>query len=152
MLLSLFPHLCFKVAPCSSCSESHILCFKVAPCFSYSESHKLSCSYQWEFFIIELGLYIPTMGFLKMPQVFMSKQVGCTPTSFLLLSILSSSASVAWQSLLLALTSIDGHLHSSLISLVDVRLSPFLSSPHNPHHHILYHPQCYVHGSRSCIA
>ena len=53
--------------------------------------------------------------------------------SFVELSyIYSSSASVAWQSLLLALTSIDGHLHSSLISLVDVRLSPFLSSPHNP--------------------
>ena len=61
--------------------------------------------------------------------------------SFVELSyIYSSSASVAWQSLLLALTSIDGHLHSSLISLVDVRLSPFLSSPHNPHHHILFHP------------
>ena len=44
----------------------------------------------------------------------------------------SSSASVAWQSLLLALTSIDGHLHSPLISRVDVRLSPFLSSPHKP--------------------
>ena len=72
--------------------------------------------------------------------------------SFVELSyIYSSSASVAWQSLLLALTSIDGHLHSSLISLVDVRLSPFLSSPHNPHHHILFHPQCYVHGSRSYI-
>ena len=42
MLLSLFPHLCFKVAPCSSCSESHILCFKVAPFSSCSESHKLS--------------------------------------------------------------------------------------------------------------
>ena len=64
----------------------------------------------------------------------------------------SSSASVAWQSLLLALTSIDGHLHSPLISRVDVRLSPFLSSPHNLHHHILFHLQCYVHGSRSCIA
>ena len=63
----------------------------------------------------------------------------------------SSSASVAWKSLLLALTSIDGHLHSPLISLIDVRLSPFLSSPHNPHH-ILFHPQCYIHGSRSCIA
>ena len=46
--------------------------------------------------------------------------------SFVELSyIYSSSASVAWQSLLLALTSIDGHLHGSLISLVDVRLSPF---------------------------
>ena len=66
--------------------------------------------------------------------------------------IYSSSASVAWQSLLLALTSIDGHLHSPLISLVDVRLSSFLSSPHNPHHHILFHPQCYIHGSRSYIA
>ena len=53
--------------------------------------------------------------------------------SFVELSyIYSSSASVAWQSLLLALTSISGHLHSPLISLVDVRHSPFLSSPHNP--------------------
>ena len=65
--------------------------------------------------------------------------------------IYSSSASVAWQSLLLALTSIDGHLPSPLISRVNVRLSPFLSSPHNPHHHTLFHPQCYIHGSRSCI-
>ena len=46
--------------------------------------------------------------------------------SFVELSyIYSSSASVAWQSLLLAFTSISGHLHSPLISLVDVRLSPF---------------------------
>ena len=51
--------------------------------------------------------------------------------SFELSYIYSSSASVAWQSLLLALTLIDGHLHSPLISRVDVRLSPFLSSPHN---------------------
>ena len=42
--------------------------------------------------------------------------------------IYSSSASVAWQSLLLMLTSIYGHLHSPLISLVNVRLSPFLFS------------------------
>ena len=66
--------------------------------------------------------------------------------------IYSSSASIAWQSLLLTLTSIDGHLHSPLISRVNVRLSPFFSSPHNPHHYILFHPQCYIHGSRSCIA
>ena len=46
--------------------------------------------------------------------------------SFVELSyIYSSSASIAWQSLLLALTSIGGHLPSPLISLVDVRLSPF---------------------------
>ena len=46
--------------------------------------------------------------------------------------IYSSSASVAWQSLLLALTSIDGHLHSQLISLVNARLSSFLSSHITP--------------------
>ena len=106
----LLPHLCFKVAPRSSLQRV---------------SHFITFIYQWEFFIIELGLYIPTMGFLKTPQVFMSKQVGCTPTSFLLMSIHSSSASVAWQSLLLMLTSIDGHLHSPLIILVNMRLSLF---------------------------
>ena len=40
-------------------------------------------------------------------------------------TLIALSASVAWQSLLLTLTSIDGHLHSPLISRVDVRLSPF---------------------------
>ena len=34
MLLSLFPHLCFKVAPCSSCSESHKLSFYTSGNFS----------------------------------------------------------------------------------------------------------------------
>ena len=49
----------------------------------------------------------------------------------------------------LTLISIDGHLHSPLIRLVDVRLSsPFCLL----HHHILFHLQCYVHGSCSCIA
>ena len=58
--------------------------------------------------------------------------------SFVELSyIYSSSASVAWQFLRLMLTSIDGHLHSSLISLVNMTLSSFLSSPHNLHH-LLY--------------
>ena len=72
--------------------------------------------------------------------------------SFVELSyIYSSSASVAWQSLLLALTSIDGHLHSPLISLVDVRLSPFCLLHITPII-ILFHPQCYIHGSSSCIA
>ena len=40
-------------------------------------------------------------------------------------SLIAPSASVAWQSLLLALISIDGHLHSPLVSRVDVRLSYF---------------------------
>ena len=72
--------------------------------------------------------------------------------SFVELSyIYSSSASVAWQSLLLALTSIDGHLPSPLISRVDVRLSPFFLLHITPII-IFYSTQCYIHGSRSCIA
>ena len=82
MLLSLFPHLCFKVAPCSSCSESHILCFKVAPCFSHSEYHKLSFSYKWEIFIIELGLYIPIMGFLKCHRSSWASKLDAHPLVF----------------------------------------------------------------------
>ena len=92
--------------------------------------------YQWEFFIIELGLYIPMMGFLKFPQVFVSKKVGCTPTQFLLLSFHTLIALVHplhGNPYSLTLISIDGHLHIPLIRLVDVRLSsPFLSSPQPP--------------------
>ena len=86
--------------------------------------------------IIELGLYIPMMGFLKMPQVFVSKRVGCTPTQFLLLSFHTFIALVHplhGNPYSLTLIYIDGHLHSPLICLVDVRLSsPFLSSPQPP--------------------
>ena len=118
------------------------------------ESPMLSLSYtSGKFFIIELGLYIPMMGFLKMPQVFMSKQVGCTPTQFLLLRF---HILIALVHLLhgnpysLTLIIIDGHLHSPLIRLVDVRLSsPFFVSSTTT---ILFHLQCYIHGSRSCIA
>ena len=103
-------------------------------------------------FIIELGLY-ELMGFLKIPQVFVSKQVGCTPTQFLLQSF---HILIALVHLLhgnpysLTLISVDGHLHSSLIRLVDVRLSSpiFVFSTTT----ILFHIQCYIHGSRSCIA
>ena len=67
-------------------------------------------------------------------------------------TLIALSAFVAWQSLLLALISIDGHLHSPFVSRFDVRLSYFLSSPYYPYHYTLFHPQCYIHGSRSCIA
>ena len=92
-------------------------------------------------------------GFPQMPQVFKSKRVGCTPTQFLLLSF---HILIALVHLLhgnpysLTLISIDGHLHSPLIHLVDVRLSSplfFFSTTT-----ILFHIQCYIHGSRSCIA
>ena len=50
----------------------------------------------------------------------------------------------------LTLISINGHLHSLLICLVDVRpSSPFFVFSTTT---ILFHIQCYVHGSRSCIA
>ena len=103
------------------------LCFKVAPCSSYRESLELSLSYTSGNFHYRTWLVYSNDGLPQMPQVFMSKQVGCTPTQFQfeLSYTYSSSASVAWQSLLLTLTSIDGHLHGLLISRVDVRLSPF---------------------------
>ena len=142
MLLSLFPQLCFKVAPCSSCSESHILCFKVAPCFHIVGL--ISCL----FILVGIFHYRTWLVYSNdgLPQIALGlrEQASWMHThlvSFVELScIYSSSASVAWQSLLLMLTSIDGHLPSPLISRVDVRLSPFLSSPRNPHHYILFHP------------
>ena len=95
-------------------------------------------------------------GLPQMPQVFVSKRVGCTPTQFLLLSFHTLIALVHplhGNPYSLTLKSINGHLHSPLIRLVDVRLSsPFLSSPYYLYHHTLFHPQCYVHGSRSYIA
>ena len=113
------------------------LCFRVAPCSSYRESLELSLSYTSGNFHYRTWLVYSNDGLTQMPQVFMSKQVGCTPTQFQfeLSYTYSSSASVAWQSLLLALTSIDGHLHSPLIRLVDVRLSSPFCLLHN-HHYI----------------
>ena len=76
------------------------------------------------------------MGFLKI-ALGLREQASWMHThlvSFVELSyIYSSSASVAWQSLLLALTSIDGHLHSPLVRLVNVRLSSPFCLLHNHH-------------------
>ena len=87
-------------------------------------------------FIIELCLYIPMMGFLKLPQVFVSKQVGCTPTQFLLVSFHTLIALVHplhGNPYSLTLISVDGHLHSPLVCLVDVRLSSPFCLLHNHH-------------------
>ena len=66
------------------------------------------------------------MGFLKCPRSSWASKLDAHPLVFFCWAfIYSSSASVAWQSLLLMLTSIDGNLHSPLIILVNVRLSPF---------------------------
>ena len=95
--------------------------------FIYRVSYMQSLSYTSGNFHYRTWLVYSDDGLPQMPEVFMSKQVVCTPTQFQfeLSYTYSPSASVAWQSLLLALTSIDGHLPSPLISHVDVRLSPF---------------------------
>ena len=70
----------------------------------------------------------------------MSKQVGCTPTYILLLSFHIFIALVHplhGNPYSLTLISIDEHLHSLLVRLVDVRLSPSFCLLHN--HHILFH-------------
>ena len=85
--------------------------------------------------------------------IFQSEQVGCTPTQFLLMSfhiLIALVHPLHGNPYSLTLISIDGHLHSPLIRLVDVRLcSPFFVFSTTT---ILFHIQCYVHGSRSCIA
>ena len=135
----LLPHLCFRVAPCSSYRESPILSL------SYTSGNislqNLACIFQRWASSSALGLH-EQASWMHTHLV----------SSLSFHTLIALSASVAWQSLLLTLTSIDGHLHSPLISRVDVRLSPFFSSPHNHHHHTLFHLQCYIHGSRSCIA
>ena len=67
-------------------------------------------------------------GLPQMPQVFVSKQVGCTPTQFLLLSfhiLIALVHPLDGNPYSLPLICIDEHLHSPLISHVNVRLSPF---------------------------
>ena len=54
------------------------LCFKVAPCSSYRES--LEFSYTSGNFHYRTWLVYSDDGLPQMPEVFMSKQVGCTPT------------------------------------------------------------------------
>ena len=76
------------------------------------------------------------MGFLK-SALGLREQASWMHTHLVLMlsfhTLIALSAFIAWQSLLLTLTSIDGHLHSPLIRLVDVRLpSPFCLL-HNHH-------------------
>ena len=77
-------------------------------------------------------------GLPQMPQVFMSKQVDAHPLVFFLSfhTLIALVHPLHGNPYSLTLISIDGHLHSPLIRLVDVRLSsPFCLL----HHHILFH-------------
>ena len=111
------------------------LCFRVAPCSSYREPLELSLSYTSGNFHYRTWLVYSNDG-LPQNALGLRQQASWMHThlvSFVELSYTySSSASVAWQSLLLALTSIDGHLPSLLISRVNVRFSTFLSSHITP--------------------
>ena len=95
----------------------------------------LQLSYTSGNFIIELGLYILLMGFLKRPRSSWASKLDAHPLSFslsfhILIALVHPLHGNPYS---LTLISIDGHLHSPLIRLVDVRLSsPFLSSPQSP--------------------
>ena len=133
----IFPHLCFKVAPCSTCIESHILCFKVAPWFSYRESPMLSLSYTSGNFRYRTCLVYFNDG---LPQIALGLREQASWMHTHLVLLLSFHTLIALVHPLhgnrysLTLIPIDGHLHSPLIRLVDARLSPsFLSSPQPPY-------------------
>ena len=101
------------------------------------ESHMLSLSYtSGNFSLQNLACIFQCWASSKVPQVFVSKQVGCTPTQFLLLRFHIFIALVHplhGNPYSLTLISINGHLHSTLIHLVDVRLSSPFCLLHNHH-------------------
>ena len=101
------------------------------------ESLILSLSYTSGKFHYRTWLVYSNDGLPQMPEVFVSKQVGCTPTQFLLLIFHTFIALVHLlhgNPYSFTLISIDGHLHSLLIRLVDVGLSsPPFCLLHNHH-------------------
>ena len=110
------------------------LCFRVAPCSSYRDSLELSLSYTSGNFHYRTSLVYSDDGLHQMPEVFMSKQVGCTPTQFQYEhSFIALVHPLHGNPYSLTLISIDGHLHSPMIRLVDVRLSSPFCLLHNHH-------------------
>ena len=117
----LLPHLCFKSSTMIFMIESLLCC----------HFHILVGILHYRTWLVYSNYGLPK----NCPRSSWASKLDAHPLNFFSLSfhtLIALSASVAWKSLLLALTSIDGHLHSPLISRVDVRLSPFLSSPQPP--------------------
>ena len=113
MLLSSFSTLVLRSSTMIFMIESHLFC----------HFHILVGFFHYKTRLVYSNNVLPQTGLgLREQASWMHTHL----VSFVVLSYTySSSASVAWQSLLLALTSIDGHLPSPLISRVNVRLSPF---------------------------
>ena len=108
-------------------SSTMIFMIEILLCFHF---HILVGNFHYRTWLV-----FPMMGFLKVPQVFVIKQIGYTPTQFILLSfhtLIDLVHPLHGNPYSLTLISIDGHLHSPLIRLVDVRLSspqpPFYST------------------------
>jgi hypothetical protein len=122
----LLPHLCFEVAPYSSL-ESLLSC----------NFHIPVGIFHYRIWLVYSNDRLP-----QMPRSSLASKLDSHPLSFSieLSYTYSSSASVAWQSLLLALISIDGPLHCLLIRRLDAILSSFLTSLINLYHRILFHP------------
>ena len=112
------------------------LCFRVAPCSSYRESPMLSLSYTSGNFHYRTWLVYSNDG---LPQIALGLREQASWMHTHLVLLLSFHTLIALVHPLhgnpysLTLISINGHLHSPLICLVDVRLSPsFLSSAQPP--------------------
>ena len=114
-----FPHLCFKVAPCSS----------------YRETLELSLSYTSGNFHYRTWLVYSNDGLPQnCPRSSWASEFNAHPLSFFLSfhTLIDLVHPLHGNPYSLTLISIDGHLHSPLIRLVDVRLSPFCLL-HNHH-------------------
>ena len=112
------------------------LCFKVSPCSSYRESLELSLSYTSGNIHYRTWLVYSNDG---LPQIFLGLHEQASWMHTHLIFFLSFRKLIALVHPLhgnpysLTLIFIDGHLHSPLIHLVDVRLSSlFLCSPQPP--------------------
>ena len=87
-----------------------------------------------DFYMVQSNSLVLTWGF-KYSSISTSNHVFQNINAKISLAHHAQSLIHSWNSL--ALISIDGHLHSPLIHLVDVRLSPSFCLLHN--HHILFH-------------